>query len=481
MLTWTWTWSEAYYLSEWAIRLVMLFYVPNKRSPAAARTWLLLIFLLPWPGWILYAIIGRIHLPRKRMAQRTKALAQIRATAFGQRSLDAPPLPLHACAARAATLAANLADLKPVPGNAVQLMDDYDAALDALVADIAAARRHVHLLYYIFSDDHVGQRVADGLIAAAARGVTVRVLMDDVGSKRALRHLAPRLRAGGVEVTRTLPVGLFRRNTARVDLRNHRKIAVIDGSVGHTGSQNIADPHFIKDCPNEELVVRVTGSVVAQLQAAFVVDRALETGDILDSPDLFPDLAAAGPPAAGPSPAQLLPSGPGYGRENAQELMVDLIHSAQQRVVITTPYFVPDASFLQAMRTAVLRGAAVHLVVPARSNQFVTNLAQQSYYDELLEAGVNVHLYRPRFLHAKHLSVDDQVALVGSSNIDIRSFALNAEVSLLIYDPAVVAELAKIQERYFANSDLLTKETWNKRSKIAKTSQNIARLADSLL
>jgi cardiolipin synthase len=403
-------------------------------------------------------------------------MQQMRATPFGARSREAVALAISPPAARAAVLAANLAELKPVPGNTVCLLTDYQGSLDALLADIATARRHIHLLYYIFSNDAVGRRVADALIAAAQRGVTCRLLMDAVGSKRALRRLAPRLRAAGVEVHATMAVGLFRRNAARIDLRNHRKIAVIDGSIAYTGSQNIAEPHFIPDCPNEELVVRVTGPIVGQLQAALLVDRAVEIGEMLDDPALFPDL-----PATGASAAQLLPSGPGYGRENAQELMVDLIHSAQQRVVITTPYFVPDEAFLQAMRTAVRRGAQVHLVVPARSNQFVTNLAQQSYYDELLEAGVFVHLYRPRFLHAKHLSIDDQVVLIGSSNIDIRSFALNAEVSLLIYDPAVVAELAKIQDRYFADSELLTREKWDQRSLLARTSQNIARLADSLL
>ena len=471
------TWSEFYYLTEWAIRLVMLFYVPNRRTPAAARTWLLLIFLLPWPGLLLYAVIGRIYLPRKRVELQTQASEKIRAARFQLRSVTtAGGTGASPEAERAAALATNLGDFKPLGGNDVQLLSEYDVSLELLVADIEAARVHVHLLYYIFEHDKWGKRVADALIAAAGRGVKCRVLMDAVGSARGLRRLAPRLRAGGVEVNATLPVGLFRRKTGRIDLRNHRKIAVIDGRIGYTGSQNIDDPSFIPGCPNEELVARVTGPVAAHLQAIFFVDRAIETDQMLDDPDLFPEMDVSGPAVA-----QLLPSGPGYGRENAQALMVDLIHSAQKRVVITTPYFVPDQPFLQSVETAVLRGVEVHLVVPARSNQFVTNLAQQSYYDELLEAGVKIHLYRPHFLHAKHLSIDDDVVLVGSSNIDIRSFALNAEVSLLVYDAAVMNQLRAIHDRYFANSDLLTREVWEQRSVIARTSQNIARLADSLL
>ena len=469
------TWSEAYYISEWLIRLSMLFYVPNNRTPAAARTWLLLIFLLHWPGLLLYMLIGRIYLPKRRIRLQQMASKRIRAARFAMGdSRGAVACPANV--AKIAALAKRLGDFDVVGGNRFEFLSDYAGSLDVLFADIGAAQRHVHLLYYIWADDAVGERFADACIDAAKRGVACRVLMDAVGSKRALRRLAPRMRAAGVEVTQTLPVDLFRRGGARIDLRNHRKIAVIDGRIGYTGSQNLATPGFIRDCPNEELVVRCTGPIVAQLQAVFIADRGLELGEELTGDDLFPP-----PTAAADSPAQLLPSGPGYGHENAQELMVDLIHAAQQRVVVTTPYFVPDEPFLQAMRTAVLRGCEVHLVVPARSNQLVTNLAQQSYYDELLAAGVAVHLYAPHFLHAKHLSIDDEVALVGSSNIDIRSFALNAEVTLLMYDPEVVANLRQIQERYFAHSELLTKESWGRRSLLRRTGQNVARLADSLL
>ena len=480
------TWSAAYYVSEWLIRLVMLFYVPNRRSPAAARTWLLLIFLLPWPGLILYAAIGRIYLPKKRIEQQNLASQKIRAARFQLRSVSATTGQTASPEVeRAAALASSLGDFKPLGGNVIQLLTDYQVSLELLIADIEAARFHVHLLYYIFENDQAGNRVGDALLAAAKRGVNCRVLMDAVGSGRGLRHLAPRLRAGGVEVTAVMPVSIFRRypkQGARIDLRNHRKIAVIDGRVGYTGSQNIVDPSFIPGCPNEELVARVTGPVAAHLQAIFFVDRAMETDQMLDEPELFPDHPyPPGTPLPGDSIAQLLPSGPGYGRANAQVLMVDLIHAAQKRVVITTPYFVPDAPFMQAMQSAVFRGVEVHLVLPARSNQRITNLAQQSYYTELLESGIKIHLYQPHFLHAKHISVDDDLAVVGSSNIDIRSFALNAEVSLLVYDPDVVAQLRSIQEAYFAKSHELTREAWDHRSLAAKTLQNIARLADSLL
>ncbi len=149
--------------------------------------------------------------------------------------------------------------------------------------------------------------------------------------------------------------------------------------------------------------------------------------------------------------------------------------------MITTPYFIPDEPFLQALRATATRGVAVHLVVSKHANQPFSQFAQRAYYEDLLIAGVSIHLYRPRFLHAKHLSIDDQVAVLGTTNIDIRSFALNAEISLVVFDPAVVAELARVQARYFANSDLLAADEWNRRPLIAKVAQNVARLADSLL
>ena len=259
-------------------------------------------------------------------------------------------------------------------------------------------------------------------------------------------------------------------------MRNHRKIAVIDGCVGYFGSQNIVAPEFVKDCTNEELVARVTGPLVAQLQAVFLMDRYLETEASLQDSDLFPE-----PRCVGTSPAQVLPSGPTYPNENAHQIMVALMYGARQRIVITTPYFIPDEPFLQAMRAAVQRGLEVHLVVSHRVDQLLVNLAQKSYYDELLDAGVRIHLYEGHFLHAKHLSIDDCVAMIGSSNMDIRSFALNSEVSVLIYDSSVVARLRQVQERYFAKSHLLSREEWDRRPLWAQFAQNIARLADSFL
>ena len=469
--------SVLYYASEWIIRLVMLVYVPQRRSPAAARTWLLLIFLLPWPGILLYALFGRIYVSRRRLDLQRRASDMIRsAQAQVPRVAGWEGNGFSERISEITQLAYQLSDFKALGGNQVDLIVDYKGMIDRLEAEIDGARRHVHLLYYIFADDQMGRRIAQAVVRASKRGVDCRLMMDAVGSRAGLRRLGPTLRAEGVKVQALLPVGLFRRNAERFDLRNHRKLAVIDARVGYTGSQNIVSPDFIKGSPNEELVIRVMGPIVQQLQAAFLADWFFETGVVTDDPAHFMEA-----PPVGPSPAQLLLSGPGYPRENVQEVMVSLLYAARKQVVIATPYFVPDEPFLQAIQTAVSRGVRVDLVLSARSNQRVTNLAQQSYYEQLLEAGVRIHLYRPGFLHAKHMSVDGEIGLIGSTNIDIRSFALNAELSVLIYDAKIVRDLWDVQKQYFSQSEVVSAEIWNARPLPLKIVQNVARLADSLL
>jgi cardiolipin synthase len=300
-------------------------------------------------------------------------------------------------------------------------------------------------------------------------------MMDGLASRNGLKRLAPRLRAGGVDVLSLLSPGARR---TRRDLRNHRKIAVVDGRIGHTGSQNIVDAFDYKGrgLTNEELVVRVEGPVVRQLQAILLTDRFLETGEALDEEPLYPE-----PEERGTVRAQALPSGPTYEAENNERTFVQMLYGARERIVVTSPYFVPDRPFVAAMQAAAVRGLDVHLVTPRQADQWMVRLAQESFYDELLAAGVKIHLYRPRFLHAKHISVDGDVAAIGSSNIDMRSFTLNEEVMLLVYDRGVVADLSRIQERYFRDSDLLDREAWSRRPALRQVGQQMARLVDSVL
>jgi cardiolipin synthase len=473
---WTW-WAWLFFLSEWAIRLVMLVVVPFRRTPAAAKGWLLLILFEPWVGLLLYLLIGRAKLPRRQrdqLAKLPRAMAKVVARLKNHPNVFHPEV--SPALSRAVTLAENLGHGPILGGNAVEVLVDYDDTLARLAADVERAEHHVHLLFYIFADDRATAPLVEALGRAAKRGVRCRVLADAIGSRAGLRTLRPKLTGLGVAVQEMLPVSLLPWRKARLDLRNHRKIAVIDGRVGYTGSQNLICADFKKGISYEELMVRVTGPVVLELQYVFASDWFLEADEALDGEEEFP-----GPVIAGAVPAQVLPSGPAFSTQNNQRLIVALVHGAGKRVVLTTPYFIPDEPLLQAMQTAVLRGTEVHLVVSETGDQPIVALAQQSYYEELLEAGVRVHLYRKNFLHAKHLSIDDSVAVIGSSNLDIRSFALNAEVMLMLYDRGVTARLAAEQERYFADSRLLALAEWRQRPFVGKVIQNLARLLSPLL
>ena len=458
---------------DWLIRLAALLWIPTRTTPAAARSWLLLVGFLPLIGLPLYLLFGHPWLSRERIRRQALASEVIREEQAPHGALRWTPAGSGA-AVELVPLIERLGDFMPTHGNAVELIDDYDASLRALLADIDHAKERVHLLYYLRLDDEVGEAVCQALERAATRGVRCRLLLDAVGSKRGLKRYARRLRAAGVDLRVMLPGGLRWRRSGRMDLRNHRKVAVIDSVAGYVGSQNLATPDFVPGFPNRELVARVQGPVVAHLEGVFASDWYIETGARLRVERV---------PASsnGNVAMQLLPSGPAYPFGNARDTVNALIHLARRKVVLTTPYFVPDDATLCALRIAALSGVEVQLILSASNNQRLTAWAQDSYYDELLASGVKIALYRPHFLHAKHLSVDDGIALVGSINLDIRSFALNAEIGLLCYDREVVARMREVEAGYLADADFVTLDGWRRRPAWRRSREGIARLADSLM
>ncbi len=459
---------------DWVIRLAALAWIPSRTTPAAARSWLLLVGFVPLLGLPLYLLFGHPWLSRERIRRQAEASQMIR-----DEQKPLVQLRWHPTGDGADTemvpLVERLGDFMPTHGNAVTLLDDYEGSLRALLEDIAGARDRVHLLYYLMFDDQVGDLVCEALLQAAARGVQCRLMLDAVGAKRGLRAYTARLRAGGVQVQELLPGGLRWRRSGRIDLRNHRKIAVIDNRAAYVGSQNLADAGaFVRGYPNRELVARVEGPAVSHLEAVFASDWYLETGQRLE-------VIATTPVRDANVAAQLLPSGPAYPFSNARDMVCALIHLAQQKLVMVTPYFVPDDATLSALRIAALSGVDTQLILSASNNQTLTAWAQESYYGELLASGVKIAHYRPHFLHAKHMSVDDSIALVGSMNLDIRSFALNAEVGMLCYDADVVASMRRIEAGYLAQAEQLTLERWNRRPAWKRSREGIARLADSFI
>jgi len=467
-------------VSEWAIRLTMLpVIVLRKEKPATCLAWLTIVFFEPWVGLGLYLLIGENRLGRRRWARRRSRRPQLEAA-------DYPPLdPDHVVDpdldddhSVLVDAAARARGLPVVTGNSVLLMADTDMAIERLIADIDAARQHVHLLFYIFKDDSVGRRVAEALARAAARGVACRVLADGVGSRQLFRRLAPWLRQHGVRIFPILPATLWRLPFARLDLRNHRKLAVIDGAIAFTGSQNIVEASYGHKRAGvwHDIMARITGPVVRQLQGIFLEDWFYESGELLEDGALFPPS-----PADGPIAVQVVPTGPDHPTELFQDLIVKAIFLAQQRVVLTSPYFVPNEAMLLALRLAALRGVRVELVIPKRSDHRLVEAAGAFYCDYLMRRGVNVFLFREGMLHAKTLTIDNELAMFGSANYDIRSFNLNFELNLFIHTPEAVQELRRLQEGYLAQSQQATADDLPTRTPLGRLKVNLAKLCGPLL
>jgi cardiolipin synthase len=465
------------YLSGWVICLVMLFIVPARRSPASAQAWLLLIVIAPWLGLLLFSYVGSPRLPRwrrRRMQELLRLMEPFQPVLDQIHGHFAPEL--EDDDRQVAILASNLTRLPPVGGNSVEVLADYKGSIDRLVADIDAARHHVHLLYYIFADDSVGSIVIAALQRAMKRGVECRVLFDSVGSKIYKRSMHRRLQEAGIPHAEFSPVGLFDRKAARPDLRNHRKIAVIDGWIGYSGSQNLVDAQFKEGLVYEELVVRIQGPLVLHLQLVFIADWFVETGEFVDPSAYTPELQAWGDIAG-----QVVPSGPSYAARLNERVFLSILHRARSHVTLTTPYFIPSESLLQAIETASLRGVRVELIVPEVMDQPLVGLAQASYFEELLDAGVVIRRYPKRFLHSKLLTVDGRAAVVGSSNLDIRSFMLNNEINILIYGRESAEYFFREQERYLHRSRPLDPEAWRRRPRVQQMLENTARLFSALL
>jgi cardiolipin synthase len=330
--------------------------------------------------------------------------------------------------------------------------------VDRLAADVAAATSHVHLLYYILACDATGMKITGALKAAVQRGVTCRVLLDQFASRAAFRRggLAAQLRAAGVEVVAALPSSPLRRR----DLRNHRKLAIIDDKLAYAGSQNLINPDYggRRGGPWVDLSGRFTGPVVAELATVFVTDWAFETNQLLGAPSPAETMMIEDG-----VPMQVVPTGPASQGESFRRLFLAVVDSAQHRLVLTTPYFAPDEATILALLTAADRGVEVSLIVPEKSDNRLVAAAGRAHYSMLLEAGIAIYLYRPGLIHAKVVTVDDSVGIFGSANLDVRSFHLNFELTTLLFGSDVTDQLGAVQRSYIEASRRLNANEWSRR------------------
>ena len=428
------------------------------REPASRLAWIIVIIALPLLGIVAYLMLGEIRISgRRRQHGRDidarlprpngddSCLAQVQAA-----SQEAP-----------FALARTINCLKPTCGNSARIAADSNVAIDEMVADIDAAEHHVHICTYIWLADHNGLKVKDACIRAASRGVDVRILADALGSQRLIRSPHWRdMRDNGCEARVALPVGnlLWTLIRGRVDLRNHRKLVVIDNDIAWCGSQNIADPEFrIKPhyAPWVDIMTRWEGPVAQHCQFLFVSDWIAEGGE--DISGLLTGGAAADP-TKGSIVAQVIGTGPTSTFDAMPACFSELIHSAREELVVTTPYFVPDEQLLFSLTSAARRGVRTIMAVPKRCDSRIVGATCQSYYEELLKAGIELYEYRCGLLHAKTMVADRSVALIGSANLDRRSFELNFENNILFADLAFAAAVRERQAEYLADSDRVTAE-----------------------
>jgi len=424
------------------------------RQPASRIAWIVVILALPLFGMLVYLFFGEVNIGRRRIARLRHVIEAM--PAFPAPNLDdrenfkanIPVKYQHLF-----RVGQSISHFKPVGGNSAHLLANSNSTIDAMVTDIDAAEDHVHLIFYIWLPDTNGCKIVEALKRAASRGVNCRAMADDLGSRTIIRSVHwQAMRKAGVHVAKALPIGnpLLRPLTGRIDLRNHRKIVVIDGSITYCGSQNCADPEFRvkpKYAPWVDVMMRFEGPVATQNQYLFASDWTAHTDenleDLLQRPIPAPRMGL---------PAQVIGTGPTARYSAMPEMFESLMFTAQHELIISTPYYVPDEAMQNALCATAYRGVDTSIIFPARNDSWMVGAASRSYYAGLLAAGVKIYEYEGGLLHAKTLTLDGEVTLMGSANMDRRSFELNYENNILFYDPELTIDMRQRQQEYITHS-----------------------------
>jgi cardiolipin synthase len=480
-----WT-TEIVFAADVLIRLGLAVRIIMRRRPVGvSHAWLVVVLVFPFVGAVIYLTFGELRLGRRRadwvarihepFDQWLENLRQRSQVDWSQLGAECEPL---------ARLTEAAVSIPALQGNDLQLIRHTDEVFHSMIADIDAAKSTCHMEFYIWNLGGLADEVAESLLRAASRGVLCRVLVDTVGSHDFLRsEMVGRLREGGVSVRAALPSGLIRNLFVRFDLRLHRKIVVIDGEVAYTGSLNLVDPRYFKQGAGVgqwvDAMVRVRGPAVEGLAVTFLEDWELETREGIERLSQTGDVHPI--PACGDSVVQVVPSGPLLENDAIKQILLMAIYAARRELVMTTPYFVPDESLLTALVTAASRGVDVTIIVPAKVDSRLVRLASQAHKGDLISSGVKVALFDAGLLHTKSITVDGELSLFGSLNLDPRSLYLNFEITLSVYDRKFTAELRDLQQSYIDQSEWMDLDEWQSRSRLQRFAENTARLLGPLL
>lgn len=453
-----------YYLLVGGITIRILM---KRRTVASATAWLLIIFFLPLVGIVAYILIGELNLGSRR-AERAQSMWPI--TSQWLAELKNCPNIFSTSSSEVAEPLFQLCEkrqgISAIQHNQLQLLTTYESTIKSLIRDIEVANSHIEMVFYIWTPGGLADSVAEALISAARRGVHCRVMLDSAGSRTFFRSAYPRkMHEAGIEIVEALKVSIFRALLRRMDLRQHRKLILIDNYIAYTGSMNMVDPRFFKQNAGVgqwiDLMARIEGPVASMLGVIYACDWEMETGHhqfpALPESNIFPFEHESG------HTVHVIPSGPGFPEEMIHQALLTAVYSSRKQLIMTTPYFVPSDDLLHAICTAALRGVNVSIIVPAKNDSMMVNWASRAFYSELLEAGVKIYKFTGGLLHTKSVLVDGQLSLVGTVNLDMRSLWLNFELTVAVDDQDFGNDLSYVQSDYIASSTLLTLDEWQKR------------------
>lgn len=480
-------WGRLVLVLDWTLRIVGVFVVIcRRRQPSVSLAWIAVVLAVPFVGFVAYLFFGENRLGRRRV-ERYRTARMIVDEHTGRlwtlRNLNWTDE--NKRFQSVAEYGAGVAEMPALVGNALELIHESERFIDRIAEDVDGAEHHVHIETYIWQENDAGERLAEAVIRAAQRGVACRVLADHIGSKPFFRSDLPKkMRDAGVQVQGALPVNAFRALFARLDLRDHRKIAVIDANTAYVGSQNITGTSFNakvaeKTGPWIDASIRIQGPAAQALQSVFLRIWEGESRESIEDLDAyFPRVEAD---QFGTSTVQIIPSGPGPAPRAIKDALLTTIYNCREEFVMTTPYFVPGEAMTAALIAAAQRGVRVELIMPKRLDSLLVAIAGRAFYLDLLEAGVRILLYRPALLHSKIITADREMAIIGSANFDQRSFYLNFEVTSFVYDTDCASLLRALQMHYAEESDELSLSEWRTRPRHKQFIENAAQLVAPLL
>lgn len=445
----------------------------TKKGATSPVAWCLVILFLPLLGSLLFWVFGYTYLHRPLHRKRKH-----RSHFHKHLPLDGQEQNVDASWRSLGRVGWELEEAKLTAGNAVTMYSDPQQAFTAMLDAFRSAQHHIHLEFYIIRGDQTGKRFIAELTEKAKQGVAVRLQYDSLGAfffgNRAAKEL---IKAGG-QVVPFLPLNLFR-SRLRVNLRNHRKLIVVDGKVAFTGGMNIGDEYLGLNKSYgywRDQMVRVEGPAVDELQSIFVEDWDFSTKQKLTGKAYFP-----AQPRNGTTVVQVLASGPDQEVNVIREVFFAAISSAQERVRIATPYFVPDVGLLDALHYACYRGVDVRLLMPKCCDHLSTWYASRYYWQDLLTRGVQIYVYTRGMMHSKFMTIDGQVGIVGSANLDQRSLHLNFEAGCVLFDPVQVEVLDSSFEDDLQHAELIDRDAFGKRSFVTRLAENACRLFSPIL